>query len=132
MTKKMAAVARTFLGRFSVSPPLWQSQVDNKYGLSSPAGPVPVWLSVSLPVCSLSVVYGCILESVAADVLQLSAAVMEVGFEISAAESEGATSLLVSTESSCMESVASCTALLSSETETQYSSVWLCFYTESN
>lgn len=53
MTKTMSTVANTFLVCSSFSLPLWQSQVDNKYGLSSPAGPVIVWLSVSLPVGSL-------------------------------------------------------------------------------
>lgn len=62
------------------------------------------------------------------DVPQLSAARMEEGFEVS----EGAASLSVSTESSCMESVASCTASLSSETQRQYSWVPLCFSTDSS
>lgn len=49
----MTAVAQTFL---VVSPLPWrQSHVNNKYGFLSPAGPVLVWLSVSLPVRSLFV-----------------------------------------------------------------------------
>lgn len=60
----------------------------------------------SLPVSSPSVVHGCVLETA---VPQLSAAGMEAGFEVSAAASEEATSLLVSTESSSMDSVASFT-----------------------
>lgn len=55
MTLKMTAVAQTFLVCLSVSPPLWQSQVDNKYGFLSAARPVLIWLSVSLPVSSRSV-----------------------------------------------------------------------------
>lgn len=67
------------------------------------------------------------------DVPQLSAAAMEwVGFVVSAADSEGAPSLLASTESSCMESAASCTALLSSETQRHRGEVWPRFYTERN
>lgn len=40
----MAALAQTFLVRFSVSLPLQQSYFENKYGLLSPAGSVLVWL----------------------------------------------------------------------------------------
>lgn len=55
------------------------------------------------------------------DVHQLPAAGVLAGSDVtvSAAVFKGVTSLLVSTESSCMESVASCTALLSSERQTR-------------
>lgn len=55
------------------------------------------------------------------DVPQLPAAgvLARSDVSVSAADFEVVTSLLVSTESSCMESVASCTALLSSERQTR-------------
>jgi len=112
MTKKMTAVAQTFL---VVSPRLGGNLTSIiNMGSYLFAGPVLVWLSVSLPVYSLFVVYGCILGQVVADVLQLSAAGMGAGFGVSAAVFEGAASLLVSTESFSMEFVASCSAELSS------------------
>lgn len=63
-------------------------------------------------------------------VVQLSAAVTGVELDVSAAESEGATSLLDSTESSCKEAAASCTASLSSETQRICGEFQPCFYTE--
>lgn len=117
--KNDKTTAQTFLWRVRVSMPWWQSIINTGSSLlldqSSPGFQSCVHSVCAVWLCFRDFGYW----RWPVDVLQLSAAGMEVGFELSAAVSEEVTSLLVSTESSSMDSVASFTALLSSETQEQ-------------